>query len=539
MSVTVRHLNADSSFLLVFSPKKNPTAEDLSSVNGAYSVLIDPWLSGSSIVSAEWFAVTKHVIPSAIEHLSEIEEPDLILVSQNKPDHCHKQTLLQLRPEGKTLIAAEPRAAKAIKSWNHFDPHRVHALTKYDAKQRFGNTLRLRISPLGPNGLPGEMNIAFIPAKNYMTGLHNAFGITYQPPTHYKALATVSTIELPRNLDSDALFTPASLPTQSPQLMGSPLIARPTSSHIGHAASYALPRLTNTRGDSTSTPEHNVADPRAQKTSLDPSMRQPQTDYMEAGPQVIPSINFDADALIDTDQFAGTLPSPPRSPSASSATALSSRNSDASEILPLPQSASTNSSFPLSLPNSPSLLGLQSRYSRPPIVRPPRPMILSVLYSPHGIPLADIQPYIQNHLVPLPGALPLTCLLHGFDFATNPWWFGGNIMMGVDNGIRIAEALMARNWISAHDEAKDDRGVGVKLLKCDRNDVDVVRRKLAQLDVSWQCNVMSMDVGAEVRLTIPTERKDPDSVHRSKCEAVGLGVGTTSFRFHDSGRSIT
>lgn len=108
-------------------------------------------------------------------------------------------------------------------------------------------------------------------------------------------------------------------------------------------------------------------------------------------------------------------------------------------------------------------------------------------------------------------------------------------MMGLDGGIQIARALMARNWISAHDEAKDDRGVGVKLLKCDRNDVDAVKRKIAQVDGAWQCEVMSMDVGAETTLTNRTERKSlksPDCVNN---EAVGLGVEATGFRFHDGG----
>lgn len=496
-------------------------------MNGAFSVLIDPWLSGASIVSAEWFAITQHVTPSAIQHLSEIEEPDLVLVSQNKPDHCHKETLLHLRPEGRTLIAAEPRAAKFIKSWNHFDPHRVHALTKYDAKQRFGNTFRVRIPPLGPDGLPGELNIAFIPAKNYMTGLHNAFGITYQPPTYVKSLATVSTIELPRRLDLEPPFTPASVPTESPRPMLSPLAARPVSSQNYSLPFGTSPRPRTASGVPSSNDEREVS-------SLDVShSQQPQRSNPTTAPQGLPHINFDA--LLDTEQFASTSPTPPLSPSASSTTARSSRNSDASETSPQPQSASTNTSFPISLPSSPSLLNLQSRYSRPPVIRPPRPMALSILYSPHGIPLADVQPYIQNHLVRLPGALPLTCLLHGFDFATNPWWFGGNIMMGVDGGIQIAKALMARNWISAHDEAKDDRGVGVKLLKCDRNDVNAVKRRIAEIDGTWQCEVMSMDVGAEVRLTIPTERRNLKSIDYAGNKTVGLGVEATGFRFHDSG----
>lgn len=536
MSVTVRHLNADSSFLLIFSPKKEPRPEDLLSSNGAFSVLIDPWLSGSSIVNAQWFAITHHVVPSAIEHLSEIEEPDVVLVSQNKPDHCHKQTLLQLRPEGKTLIAAEPRAAKAIKSWNHFDPHRVNALAKYDPKQRFGNTLRLRIPPLGPDGVPGELNIAFIPARNYVTGLHNAFGITYQPPTHVKVLAPVSTIELPRNLDISIPFTPASVPAQSPLHMLSHSATRPVSAHDNSTSIASPQRPTTAPGNSM---QHQYRDqrlPTSDYLTVPHSQKEhQQRSVTKTASQIVRDINFDANALIDTSDFANTLPTPPLSPSTSSHTTMSPRNSDFSDTTPLSFSASTNSSFPLSLPDSPSLFDLKSRYSRPPIIRPARPKVLSILYSPHGIPLADIQPYIRSHLVPLPGALPLTCLFHGFDHATNPWWFGGNITMGVDGGIEIARALMAQNWISAHDEDKDNKGVGVKLLKCDRNDPETVRRKIAQVDNSWDCEVRSLDAGIEVTLTSYAGLKDSKTPTYSEGEAVGLGVEATGFRFHDGG----
>lgn len=236
MSVTVRHLNADSTFLLIFSPEPHPLPSDLHAANGAYSILIDPWLVGSSIVTAPWFAITKRVVPSAINHLSEIDEPDVVVVSQNKPDHCHKETLLQLRPEGKTIIAAEPGAAKAITSWNHFDPTRVRGLLKYDSRQRFGNSLRLRIPPLSPSGHEGEVNISFIPAKNYMTGLHNAFGITYLPPTHIKSIASVSTVDLPRTTKYFHMpLSPATLPPNSPPPLLSPSYLGPC-----HLRSYAI-----------------------------------------------------------------------------------------------------------------------------------------------------------------------------------------------------------------------------------------------------------------------------------------------------------
>lgn len=107
--------------------------------------------------------------------------------------------------------------------------------------------------------------------------------------------------------------------------------------------------------------------------------------------------------------------------------------------------------------------------------------------------------------------------------------------MGVDGGIEIARALMAKNWISAHDEDKDNKGVGVKLLKCDRNDPETVRRKIAQVDNRWNCEIRSLDVGTEVTLTSYAGHKDLKALTRSEDETVGLGVEVIGFRYQGGG----
>ena len=91
--------------------------------------------------------------------------------------------------------------------------------------------------------------------------------------------------------------------------------------------------------------------------------------------------------------------------------------------------------------------------------------------------------------------------------------------MGVDSGIEIARALMARCWISAHDEEKDDRGIAVKLLKCNRNSANFVYEKLTTVDNSWHCDVRSLDVGASVCLTA-----DTDVTKHLPSEGMGLGM---------------
>jgi hypothetical protein len=77
----------------------------------------------------------------------EIADTDLIIISLNKPDHCHQETPRQLRPEQKTIIPAELEAAKVIKKWNPFDPARVFCMPKCDPQKFL--LLRFFIPPSG------------------------------------------------------------------------------------------------------------------------------------------------------------------------------------------------------------------------------------------------------------------------------------------------------------------------------------------------------------------------------------------------------
>lgn len=515
MSVTVKHLNADSTFLLIFSPEVTAPSTDLLSTSGAFSVLIDPWLTGPSIVTAPWFARTEHRIPSAIHHLSEVEEPDVVILSQNKPDHCHKETLLQISPESKTVIAAEPSAAKTIKSWNHFDPHKVHGLLKYDPKVKFGRSLRLRIPPLSPEGFPGEVNIAFIPAKLYMTGLHNAFGITYQPATRTKAVAPISTIDLPKTTKYFHMpLSPMTVPPSSPAVPLSPLNARamsfdqPRRDHLSIQSAESsqikthrprLSRASNTASSDFLPPFEQPA-VRLDQTAEASDIVQQTVTIRDRSPRVDIPFHFE----LDKPPFAllSTLPTPPDSP----ATTLPNSCVPAS---PIPSAISPTSTIfhhrkSLGPSHQKSLSSTSSMPALSPVT-PARPKAISVIYSPHGLPLSDLQPYIQNHLVRLTGALPLTLLFHSFDHAQNPWFLGGNIMTGMQGGAEIARGLMARCWISAHDEPKDDRGVSVKRLRVKRITADEVRKHLWEGEQGewlkkrgWTCDVRTLESGKEM-----------------------------------------
>lgn len=193
MSLKVEHLNGDTTFLLTFSPSETPQSPLFETrLPGTFTILVDPWISGPSTVWHAKFSLSKHTIPSSIEHLSEIPEPDVVIVSQDKPDHCHEATLRQLRPTSQyTTILAEPAAAKKIRGWKHFDRAKVHSLTPFSS-QKQDSIIRFMIPNPTPGGLPGEATIAFIPAKRDMTGLHNAVGITYRPPSLPPPSSTLS-----------------------------------------------------------------------------------------------------------------------------------------------------------------------------------------------------------------------------------------------------------------------------------------------------------------------------------------------------------
>jgi hypothetical protein len=103
------------------------------------------------------------------------------LISQDKPDHCHEETLRQLPKDCQSTILATPSAARKIRSWNHFQPQLIQALPKFD-KGDAQSIYRLVLPPFSPRGTCGEVSVTWLPAKRDLTGLHHALGITYRPP---------------------------------------------------------------------------------------------------------------------------------------------------------------------------------------------------------------------------------------------------------------------------------------------------------------------------------------------------------------------
>ncbi|KAI8953783.1 hypothetical protein F4801DRAFT_535479 [Xylaria longipes] len=187
MALTVKHLNSDSSFLLSFEPVIPESVAD-SVIPRPFTILLDPWITGPSTIFHPRISITSHKHPACISSLTELSQPpDLVVISQHKPDHCNEATLRQLPARGKTLILAEPASARIVKSWKHFDKEKIRIIDRWEDPRIMGkqSVIRIPVPPLQPGGQEGEVTVAFIPQKHDLAGLHGAIGITYRsPPTH-------------------------------------------------------------------------------------------------------------------------------------------------------------------------------------------------------------------------------------------------------------------------------------------------------------------------------------------------------------------
>lgn len=133
------HLNADTTWLLSL-----PYPDQFSPPPGRlrYNVLIDPWLDGPQADVASWFSKQWHLHKSSVQTIRELNEClceteghaqehhddrgdkhlsfiDTVVVSHEFTDHCHQATLLEMNPE--VPVFATTKAARLIRTWNHFD----------------------------------------------------------------------------------------------------------------------------------------------------------------------------------------------------------------------------------------------------------------------------------------------------------------------------------------------------------------------------------------------------------------------------------
>jgi hypothetical protein len=421
--------------------------------------LIDPWLSGPAIIGASWFASSEHTTAPCLQDLSEMDEPDLVIVSQNKTDHCHEATLRQLLPNTRSRIVAEPGAAKAIRAYNHFEPSRIIKMRKYCQKDPT-SILRFPVDPPSPSGHGGEVTIAFIPARNYyLTGLHNAIGITYQAPTGL--LTGGSSITPPaKALLRERAPDEASLPsTPKNSLATNPL-----------AAVSWLHRSASVRNDTVDLP---TTQSWTSASGLNYASQSPSDVPATCPGSPMSTSTFDS---VFDPSFRDMVVSP------------------ATTIPPLSPPAPTYATH----------TGRVFSFSPSSTTFPVKPRPLSIIYSPHGVPLQqELQSYVAKYLRPL-AAIPLTLLLHSFHRVDNPWYFGGNICTGAGGGMKLAHAMRARCWVSAHDEDKDDRGLATRLVRKERIDAGEIMQALATRKGDggghWKVSIRRLAVGEQLVL---------------------------------------
>jgi hypothetical protein len=200
MALTIRQLNGDASLLLTFQPIASDADEQ------PFRILLDPWLVGPSNILHSKISSTTRRHEACVSSLRELPEPDLVIISNSRSDHCNEATLRQLPPHGtRTLILAEATAAKLIRSWKYFDQDKVLALERWREPRQTGrNTMvRVPVPSRVMGGDEGQVTVSFITQRKDTKGLHSAIGITYRP--------ACSDISAPRR-PMTATFTPVSTP---------------------------------------------------------------------------------------------------------------------------------------------------------------------------------------------------------------------------------------------------------------------------------------------------------------------------------------
>ena len=79
---------------------------------------------------------------------------------------------------------------------------------------------------------------------------------------------------------------------------------------------------------------------------------------------------------------------------------------------------------------------------------------------------------------------------------------GGNVNAGLPGGVEIAKNLMARCWIGAHDEDKENSGLSVlkiRMRKYGLSEVrEFVRREWSGGGGGGGCEVRALDCGEEL-----------------------------------------
>ena len=497
MALTVKQLNADASFLLSFQPVIPSPREPYLPDPKPFTILLDPWLTGPSTLLHPKISFVRLHSPPCIAELGDLPEPDLVVISQHRSDHCNEPTLRQLSGRGshsKTVILAGASAARTIRGWNHFESNQIQTLERWEKTRSQQKVARIPVPPVVQGGSPGEVTVAFIAQRRDITGLHGAIGITYRPPgltpSQDPKLSTVVTRAQPQS-PTEAAMTPPATPNSHPP-PPSTLSSSNTGSSLG-----GIPTLGPRGIGCLNRPNSNL-----RISQVDASNDQEKMGNLVAP---IPASSSDSPPTMPRSTLTSPLPiSSPASlsahlhvpPTPSSLRVGRSRSTIMSPIPgPLPNyptaTASASVKLPATPPKSPTQLttpfsartlstlrNLASLHEAqaPELNRP-----VSVIFSPHGTCARSLQDFTRHHLTPQ-AAVPVTLLMHCFERQKNPWFLGGEISLGAQSGALAAAKLGVRCWVSTHDGEKEIKGLATRILRTKRWDIDEIEGTVAGLE---------------------------------------------------------
>lgn len=194
----LHHLNADTTWLLQI-PRPDVSRHS----RRWFNVLIDPWLSGSQSDVASWFSQQWHAFESSVKTMKEVEALardterlseqlrindkrsslapdrsdtdeasviDVVAISHEFTDHCHKETLLEL--DSDVPVVATVKAAQIIRGWKHFR----NVLETPQFPNESADWRDASISPL-----PAWLSIARLVSAKDVLDYHSALMIAFAP----------------------------------------------------------------------------------------------------------------------------------------------------------------------------------------------------------------------------------------------------------------------------------------------------------------------------------------------------------------------
>ena len=224
----LHHLNADSSWLLQLprpashhdTQPPNVSADSHSSQNARvgksdwFNILIDPWLAGSQIDFFRWFSRQWHATESSCKDIQDVEtliaevesltrrtkygtndntmdsssdddgaaskdmsHIDLVVISHEFTDHCHRATLAQI--DKRVPVLATDVAAGVIDSWHHFETVKriPHFCQSGAASEKTDSSVDWR--KLSSSPIPDWLSVSRLVTPRDMGYLHSAVMITF------------------------------------------------------------------------------------------------------------------------------------------------------------------------------------------------------------------------------------------------------------------------------------------------------------------------------------------------------------------------